>query len=255
MEERNVYLECKIKKSTIVKELENLTFLKDAKLNIYIDGIKYFEYFPENMHLIDPIDKKELEMRNYLDNLYFFIKEKCIKLYASKKSFSPGDICICLTNEREATDFSPIFVIKDIDSKKIIGTQYLDFGKVLCGEKEKYLDSFKKYYELVDLETKKLFINNVQKLKNIEYSDISMVCDGYEKYEKQHAAICEKYEVDSIEELYDKAIDDFAKALIKMYERYDIDDVFENNDTYSYTRACYIFEQYIEEIAKQLKNK
>ena len=54
-------------------------------------------------------------------------------------------------------------------------------------------------------------------------------------------------------EMYCKGIDDFMKALITMYEKYDIDDVFKTSDTYSYTNACYIFEHYIKEIAKQLK--
>ena len=54
-------------------------------------------------------------------------------------------------------------------------------------------------------------------------------------------------------EMYCKGIDDFMKALITMYERYDIDFVFESSDTYSYTNACYIFEHYIKEIAEQLK--
>ena len=54
-------------------------------------------------------------------------------------------------------------------------------------------------------------------------------------------------------EMYCKGIDDFMKALITMYERYDIDAVFRSSDTYSYTNACCIFEHYIEEIAEQLK--
>ena len=54
-------------------------------------------------------------------------------------------------------------------------------------------------------------------------------------------------------EMYCKGIDDFMKALITMYERYDIDAVFESSDTYSYTNACYIFEHYIKEIAEELK--
>ena len=54
-------------------------------------------------------------------------------------------------------------------------------------------------------------------------------------------------------EMYCKGIDDFMKALITMYERYDIDDVFESSYTYSYTNACYIFEYYIKEIAEELK--
>ena len=56
-------------------------------------------------------------------------------------------------------------------------------------------------------------------------------------------------------EMYCKGIDDFMKVLITMYERYDIDAVFESSDTYSYTNACYIFEHYIKEIAEQLKEQ
>ena len=55
------------------------------------------------------------------------------------------------------------------------------------------------------------------------------------------------------QEMYCKGIDDFMKALITMYERYDIDAVFESSDTYSYTNACCIFEDYIKEIAEELK--
>ena len=55
------------------------------------------------------------------------------------------------------------------------------------------------------------------------------------------------------ESQYNKAIDDFSKALTTMYENYDIDDVFESSNIYSYTSACYIFEDYIYEIAEQLK--
>ena len=54
-------------------------------------------------------------------------------------------------------------------------------------------------------------------------------------------------------EMYCKGIDDFMEALITMYERYDIDAVFESSDTYSYTNACCIFEDYIKEIAEELK--
>ena len=57
------------------------------------------------------------------------------------------------------------------------------------------------------------------------------------------------------QEMYCKGIDDFAKALITMYEKYDIDAVFESSDTYSYTNACYIFEQYIKELAEELKEQ
>ena len=53
-------------------------------------------------------------------------------------------------------------------------------------------------------------------------------------------------------EIKNRAINDFAKMLKSEYEKYDIDDVFENSDI-AYTDACYIFEQYIEQIAEQLK--
>ena len=82
-------------------------------------------------------------------------------------------------------------------------------------------------------------------------------------YEKQ---VIEQYKADTnlkdtirdihdnvAREMYCKGIDDFMKALITMYERYDIDAVFESSDTYSYTNACYIFEHYIKEIAEELK--
>ena len=85
------------------------------------------------------------------------------------------------------------------------------------------------------------------------------LCD-YEKH------IIEQYKADTnlkdtireihdnvAKEMYCKGIDDFMKALITMYERYDIDDIFESSYTYSYTNACYIFEHYIKEIAEQLK--
>ena len=57
------------------------------------------------------------------------------------------------------------------------------------------------------------------------------------------------------QEMYCKGIDDFMKALITMYERYDIDAVLESSDTYSYTNACCIFEDYIKEIAEELKEQ
>ena len=92
------------------------------------------------------------------------------------------------------------------------------------------------------------------------YEILNKFLDEYDKH------VIEQYKADTnlkdtvrdihdnvAREMYCKGIDDFMKALITMYERYDIDAVFESSDTYSYTNACYIFEHYIEEIAKQLK--
>ena len=89
---------------------------------------------------------------------------------------------------------------------------------------------------------------------------LSELLDEYDKH------VIEQYKADTnlkdtikeihdnvAKEMYCKGIDDFMKALITMYERYDIDAVFESSDTYSYTNACYIFEHYIKEIAEELK--
>lgn len=99
-------------------------------------------------------------------------------------------------------------------------------------------------------------------------------CDKYldcdscleDKIKEHDKHVIEQYNADTIlndtireihdnvaREMYCKGIDDFMKALITMYERYDIDDVFKTSDTYSYTNACYIFEHYIKEIAEELK--
>lgn len=89
---------------------------------------------------------------------------------------------------------------------------------------------------------------------------LNELLDEYDKY------VIEQYKADTAlkdtireihdnvaKEMYCKGIDEFMKALITMYEKYDIDDVFKNSDTYSYTNACYIFEHYIKEIAEELK--
>ena len=89
---------------------------------------------------------------------------------------------------------------------------------------------------------------------------LSELLDEYDKH------VIEQYKADTnlkdtirdihdnvAQEMYCKGIDDFMKALITMYEKYDIDDVFRTSDTYSYTNACCIFEHYIEEIAEELK--
>ena len=95
-----------------------------------------------------------------------------------------------------------------------------------------------------------------------DYCEVKLneLLDDYDKH------VIEQYKADTnlkdtirdihdnvAQEMYCKGIDDFMKALITMYEKYDIDNVFESSDTYSYTNACYIFEHYIKEIAEELK--
>ena len=85
-----------------------------------------------------------------------------------------------------------------------------------------------------------------------EYEQLAVWLEELKDYRnKNKMVVC--IDVENIDTLYNKAINDFAKALTTMYEKYDIDDVFESSDTYSYTSACYIFEDYIYEIAEQLK--
>lgn len=52
---------------------------------------------------------------------------------------------------------------------------------------------------------------------------------------------------------YNKAVDDFAEALKKYYQCYDIDLCLQDNDHFSYTDSFLALESYIDEIAQQLK--
>ena len=65
----------------------------------------------------------------------------------------------------------------------------------------------------------------------------------------QHEVICNK----GYNAGYNKAIDDLRNELKNHYTEYNIDCVLEDNDFYSYTTACNYLEDYIDEIAEQLK--
>ena len=65
----------------------------------------------------------------------------------------------------------------------------------------------------------------------------------------QHEVICHK----GYNAGYNKAIDDLRNELKNHYTEYNIDCVLEDNDFYSYTTACNYLEDYIDEIAEQLK--
>lgn len=85
-----------------------------------------------------------------------------------------------------------------------------------------------------------------------EYEQLAVWLEELKDYRNKNKMVV-RIDVENIDNIYINAIDDFAKALITMHEKYDIDDVFESSDTYSYTSACYIFERYIYKIAEQLK--
>ena len=56
-------------------------------------------------------------------------------------------------------------------------------------------------------------------------------------------------------EIRNKAIDDFAEALKKYYQCYDIDLCLQDNDHLNYTDSRIALESYIDEIAEQLKGE
>lgn len=58
---------------------------------------------------------------------------------------------------------------------------------------------------------------------------------------------------DSSVDTYNKAVDDFAKALKKEYGKYDIDEVLNSSYDYSYSIASYHLEEYVDAIAEHIK--
>lgn len=54
-------------------------------------------------------------------------------------------------------------------------------------------------------------------------------------------------------EIRAKAIDEFAEMLKEKYEEHNFDLCLRQNDYYSYSNSCMLFESYIDEIAEQMK--
>lgn len=52
---------------------------------------------------------------------------------------------------------------------------------------------------------------------------------------------------------YNKAIDEFAEMLKEKYEEHNFDLCLRQNDYYSYSNSCMLFESYIDKIAEQMK--
>lgn len=57
----------------------------------------------------------------------------------------------------------------------------------------------------------------------------------------------------SCEEIRNKAIDEFAETLKEKYEEHNFGLCLRQNDYYSYSNSCMLFENYIDKIAEQLK--
>ena len=61
-----------------------------------------------------------------------------------------------------------------------------------------------------------------------EHEQLAEWLEELKAYQRQHIAICEKYGINTIEDLYNKAIDDFAELIHKKLYIYDtIDDLAE----------------------------
>ena len=94
----------------------------------------------------------------------------------------------------------------------------------------------------------------IKELKNYSYltnSEELQIAEWLEelKIYQQHEIICNK----GYNAGYNKAIDDLRNELKNHYTEYNIDCVLEDNNFYSYTTACNYLEDYIDEIAEQLK--
>ena len=57
----------------------------------------------------------------------------------------------------------------------------------------------------------------------------------------------------TLEDYRDKVIDEFAEMLKENYEEHNFDLCLRQNDYYSYSNSCMLFESYIDKIAEQLK--
>ena len=71
-----------------------------------------------------------------------------------------------------------------------------------------------------------------------ELIPVFRVEQGFERYAK---------------EIRTKAIDEFAEMLKEKYEEHNFDLCLRQNDYYSYSNSCMLFESYIDEIAEQMK--
>ena len=69
------------------------------------------------------------------------------------------------------------------------------------------------------------------------------------------SGLCCKWdcEMQTLEDYRDKVIDEFAEMLKENYEEHNFDLCLRQNDYYSYSNSCMLFESYIDKIAEQLK--
>lgn len=93
-----------------------------------------------------------------------------------------------------------------------------------------------------------------------EYEQLAELLEELKEY-KKNSNICPmcdtycSYLAEEFENGYNKAIDDLRNELKNHYTEYNIDCVLEDANFYSYTTACNYLEDYIDEIAEQLKEQ
>lgn len=69
------------------------------------------------------------------------------------------------------------------------------------------------------------------------------------------SGLCCKWdcEMQTLEDYRNKAIDEFAEMLKEKYEEHNFDLCLRQNDYYSYSNSCMLFESYIDKITEQMK--
>ena len=112
----------------------------------------------------------------------------------------------------------------------------------------KFLEEFKKIKDLGEChiipKNSKWEINGI---------DVHAIIQELQSYKQGNCTNdCEHFD-NAVAYVYEKGIDDFAEALKKYYQCYDIDLCLQDNDHFSYTGSFFALESYIDEIAQQLK--
>ena len=137
----------------------------------------------------------------------------------------------------ECKDFYDMAIkaLEDVQKYRAIGTvEQLEWCKDASHWKELFKEKLEKYEaigtveELKELKAENAYLQN-------EMQSIGANMDLFEK------------------EIRAEVIDEFAETLKEKYEEHNFDLCLRQNDYYSYSNSCMLFESYIDEIAEQLK--
>ena len=126
--------------------------------------------------------------------------------------------------------------------RKIIETGYdgeISIESIFCDDTSAIKEAYERFENCAkEHEQRAEWLEELKALKN----GLNIKCDNLnEALEKGKKAV------------YNKAIDDLQNELKNHYTGYNIDCVLADTNFYSYTTACNYLEDYIDEIAEQLK--